>query len=134
MLSYANADDADFGRLDEWTAADPFHKDTLSGSFWIPKPDEKGVKCITVADEHGVLFNLKLVNAMRVYVQFPPKPSDGLQERIRAGLNDAFGFVSAGAKRLGYHEMLFDSVSAPLIQFFSKFGFKPVTDTFKVGL
>lgn len=131
MLTYTNATPDDLARLQNWVAADEFHKDTLSGEFWIPQPDVKGVKWLTVSDENGAVFNLRLENAMRVFVQFPPEPD---VERTKNALKEAFAFISAGAKRLGYHEMLFDSVSKPLIRFFSKFGFKPMANTFKVGI
>lgn len=131
MLTYHNTQPEELDRLKQWVASDPYHKDLLKGEFWIPKPGEKGIKYLTVSDENGIVFNLKLVNAMRVYVQFSPESQP---DRIKNALTEAFGFISAGAKRLGYHEMLFDSIARPLIRFFSKFGFKPIQDTYSVKL
>jgi tRNA splicing endonuclease len=69
-----------------------------------------GVKCLAVEDEKGVVFHLRVENVMRVYAQFPPEQEID-HDRLHKALHESFLFVASGAKRMGYREMIFDSVS-----------------------
>ena len=131
MLKYKQSTEEDLPVLNEWVAADLDHAPKCEGSFFVLKPDEKGVQCIRVEDDQGIVFYLKLTNALLVDTQFPPNVD---KERTKAALTEAFQFFSAASKNMGYHAMLFDSVSPSLIRFFQRFGFKRLTDFFKVNL
>lgn len=135
-LNHRESTEQDRETIKKWLAADPVHRDLVTADFWLPSSDAeegKGTKCITVEDEKGVAFFLRCENIMRVYVQFPPDEERD-PERIKNALQRSFMFVAAGAKKLGYKSMIFDSVSKPLIQFFNKFGFKEFQNIFKVDL
>ncbi|SRR5260370_28643810 len=135
-LNHREATEQDRETIKKWLDADPVHRDLVTADFWLPSLNEderKGTKCITVEDENGVAFFLRCENIMRVYVQFPPEEERD-SERIKSALQRSFMFVAAGAKKLGYKSMIFDSVSKPLIRFFNKFGFKQFTDMYKVDL
>lgn len=133
MLLYSHPTNKDLKKLDAWVSADPAHKDLFTGSHFILQPDQKGVQCIEVRDEEGTVFYLKFTNALMVEAQFPPD-ADQQSIRISTALKDAFGFFSHSSKNLGYHAMLFESVSENLILFFEKFGFKRLKNFFKVNL
>lgn len=135
MLKYRHTSPENLPQLDQWVAEDSVHKDQFTGSHFI-LPEEKapkGVQCIEISDEQGILFYLKLTNAVLVEAQFPPK-DEVTPERIRRGLREAFGFFSHRLREMGYHAMLFDSVSKSLIRFFEGFGFKRIPDFFRVSL
>ena len=130
------SEEVDLEQLKKWVEQDPFHRHSLTANHWLPAFDEtgqpeKGVQHLAVCDEKGVVFYLRMSNVMRVEVQFPPA---GDEERVKKGLREAFSAVYVMAKKRGYKEMMFDSVSQHLIRFFSKLGFNPVKDHYKVGI
>ena len=133
MLQYRHPTADDIPKIDEWVKQDPDHIGKCDGSFFVLKPDDKGMQCIEVRDEQGVVFYLKFTNALIVDTQFAPE-SEVSKERVRDALKEAFGFFAASSKKLGYHGMLFESVSPTLILFFKRFGFKRLLDFFKVDL
>ena len=138
MLKYRHTVAEDLPQLDAWVKADPAHQH-LTGSHFALQPDEKGVQCIEVEDDKGTVFYLKFTNALLVETQFPPSLGMNFAElrqrvRISKALKEAFGYFAASSKQLGYRAMLFNSVSASLITFFEKLGFKRLTDYFKVNL
>ncbi|MDE2106153.1 MAG: hypothetical protein KGL39_53515 [Patescibacteria group bacterium] len=135
-MNYRTPAVEDLPRLTEWVSQDPFHREHLTAKHWVPVLDskgesEKGVRHLAVCDEEGVIFYLRMTNVMRVEVQFPPA---GDEKRVAKGLREAFSLVSMKAKEMGYREMLFDSISKPLVAFFSKLGFKYLENHYKVGL
>lgn len=135
-LNHRDSNEKDREQIARWTAADEAHQGLIPAEFWLPAEDpeaRKGTKCLAVEDENGVIFYLRLDNVMRVYVQFPPEGEID-RERIGLALKTSFGFIASGAKRIGYKEMIFDSVSKPLISFFKLLGFSDLLNTFKVNL
>lgn len=133
-LSLRHTSEADLPLLSNWIAKDscPQHNG-VDPKWWLPeiREDEHAIRstCIAVTDATGVLFYIKLENVMRCYIQFPP---DGERDpqRTKDGLKFAFLNVAAGAKKLGYNEMIFESKSEGLVNVFTKFGFKEVKDNF----
>lgn len=138
MINHREANEEDRKQLTEWIAAGPDSHKVVT-EFWINQRDENGVlkapgvKTVAIEDESGKIFHLRIENVMRVYVQFPP---DGEidPERMKSALVGSFKTIAGNAIRLGYKEMVFDSVSKPLIRFFRKLGFKKLDDTFGVRL
>lgn len=107
--------------LKEFIASDPEHSMTSSPSFWLPPENEhKGAKYLTVIDDEGTLAYLVLENCLRIHVQFAP-PSE--VERTRVGLAEALAQIQKWA-RPQYKEIIFESVSAGLVFFVRKFGFR----------
>lgn len=134
MLKYRHPSAEDLPKLNEWVAADPDHASNITGEFFLLKPDEKGVQCIEVQDDAGTIFYLKFTNAVLIDAEFPPNADKETRARVRKGLEEAFGYFHNTLKKLGYHAMLFDSVSPSLVRFFKKLGFKRLTDFFRVAL
>lgn len=133
-LKYRHTIKEDEPKLDAWVSADLAHKDIFTGShFILPENAPKGIQCIEVSDDEGPIFCLKFTNALLIEAQFPPK-GEIEDIRIAKGLKEAFGFFSGSFKDIGFHAMLFDSVSEKLIKFFEQFGFKRLSDFFKVNL
>jgi hypothetical protein len=132
-MRYRKTSAEDLARLNEWVAVDPAHKDVITGSFFAPSGDHKGVTYMTVEDEQGAVFYLRLENALRVYAQFPPGEEKN-NMRLTIALKHAFIFVSRWAEGNGYHEMLFDSMSNKLINLFKRFKFQELANTFQVKL
>lgn len=139
MLKYRHPTAEDIPKLNKWVAADPVHKDTMKGSDFVLEADDKGnvpkgIQCIEVRDEKGVVFYLRFRNALVVETQFPPTTDRREKVRIARALKEALAFFMGTSKGLGYHAMFFNSMSDTLIQFFEKLGFSRIKDFFKVDL
>lgn len=135
MISHREVSEQDREHLEKWIASDEAHRDKVTAEFWLqaPENEKQGTKRLVVEDENGKLFHLRIDNVMRVYVQFPPNEEID-PERLKAALQWSFKTIAGNGKRLGYREMIFDSVSKPLIRFFKKFGFTKLDDTFGAQL
>ena len=145
MLKYRHTTLEDVPKIEEWIALDPAHAGKMTAADFVLLPDAdgkitKGIQCIEVQDEKGVVFYLEFVNALIVKTQFPPVAADTEfgkareQIRVARALKEAFGYFAIASKNLGYHAMLFDSVSESLVAFFEKLGFKKLVDYFKADL
>jgi hypothetical protein len=112
---------ADEELLAVFLAADPEHSQSSTVSFWLPpKIEHKGVKYLAVEDDKGVIGFLVLENCVRIHAQFaPPEEID----RTRTALTDVMTQIQKWA-RPQYRELIFESISAPLIWFLRKFGFR----------
>ncbi len=137
-VTIREANESDLPRLSKWIAEDscPQHHGVdprwwITNSFSEEKP--MGTRSLAVETPGGVVFYLKLENVMRCYIQFPPDVERD-KEVTALALKRAFLEISAGAKHLGYHEMIFDSQSQGLVNLFTKFGFKEAQDNFLVRL
>ena len=138
MLKYRHPTVDDLPKINKWITEDSDHRSKCDGSYFVLMLDKdgnlpKGMQCIEVLDEQGTVFFLKFTNALIVDTQFAPE-SEVSKDRVRIALKEAFGFFSISSKNLGYHAMLFESVSKSLIWFFQKLGFKQEFDFFKVNL
>lgn len=140
-MNYRKTTADDLERLNRWIALDPAHKDVITGSFFVPQPADteeskdanKGIAYVTVEDDDGAVFYLRLENCTRVYAQFPPDEEKN-DHRLTRALKHAFVFIAKKTKELGSHEMLFDSVSDTLVGFFKRFHFEELKNTFQVKL
>lgn len=122
----------------KWVEADPAHKDVIKGDFWAQPIDEKGkpilgIKCIKVQDDSGTVFYLRLEQALRVYIQFPPE-QEVYKSRVAFALRRMIHFIGERAKIEGYQEAVFNSKSEHLIAFLDKLGIKKLEDTFQIKL
>lgn len=135
-LQYRESNEQDLEQIRSCVAEDS-SKTNTTPEFFLPARDENGknipgIKCIAVEDKHGVVFYLRLEQVMRVHVAFVPKND---YYRIREALKEAFIFIGSGAKKIGYHEMIFDSVSKLLVRFCQKFlGFSDQPNTLSTKL
>lgn len=107
--------------LEKWLASDPEHSKTSDLSRWIPPAvPHKGVKYLAVEDDIGVVGYLVLENVLRIHVQFAPESET---DRIRVAMEEFMPRIKA-ASSAEYKEIIFESVSAGLVWFLRKFGFR----------
>jgi hypothetical protein len=137
-MKYPISSEQDRPQLKRWIDADSTHKDNTEPGFWIRPADEngnpeEGIKCLRVEDDKGAVFYLRMENALRVYVQFPPE-EEVSKSRLASALRRALWFIGGGAKKAGYQEMLFDSKSPSLTAFFNRLGFKVLEDNYRIKL
>lgn len=94
--------------LAQWIAADEFHKDISTDLFFEP-----GTETLVFVDEYGPILFVNLAKAIRSFVQFAPEA----EARTRVALPEAFNFVAQRGKKAGFREIIFESLSRPLILF-----------------
>jgi hypothetical protein len=132
------ADETDEPRLSEWIAKDahPQHRG-VPASWWTTgtQTDDvpMGTQCFAVENAAGPIFYLKIENVMRCYIQFPPDVERD-KEITSLALASAFKRFAAGAKQMGYTEIIFDSQSRGLVNLFTRLGFSEVRDNFSVRI
>jgi len=135
-FEYRDTAEIDLPEIRRWIAADSSlkHKN-VPGEFWLPETNERTVrsKCLAVTNEGKVVFYLKLENVMRCLIQFPPDEERDLVT-TQLALKAAFLMVSAGAKHIGYNEMIFESESKGLVGLFGKLGFGEAKNNFLTRL
>jgi hypothetical protein len=137
-MKYLDSSVQDMPQLEKWVAKDPIHNGTIDPSFWIRPLDENGIpengiKCLRIEDDNGAVFYMRLENALRVYIQFPPE-EEVSKSRVASALRRMFWFVGGGSKKAGYQEAIFDSTSPHLVSFLKVLGFKILENTYKVKL
>lgn len=132
-ITFRDPSEVDRDQLSRWITQDccPQHND-VAPEFWMPEAKE-GTKCMAVEEDGKVLFYLKLENVMRCYIQFPP---DAERDKFATSLalKKAFFTVAAGAKNLGYREIIFESKSDGLVNLFTKLHFTEAQNNFLVRL
>lgn len=135
-FEYRDTNEVDLPEIQRWISLDSneAHRG-VDAEFWLPEEGERTVrsKCLAVMHEGKVVFYLKLENVMRALIQFPPD-SERDPVLTSLALQTAFGDVSAGAKHIGFNEILFESESKGLIGLFGKLGFQEAKNQFLVRL
>lgn len=133
-MTHRETEISDEPLLKELMAKDPAHRD-VSPTFFIEKTADGtktlGVKCLVVGNAKGPLFFLRLENVIRVYMQVAEGQEPG---DLKAAMKETLQMVHGNGRRLGYKALIFDSVSRPLIWFFSRLGFKKFPDIYKLDL
>lgn len=110
----------------KWMAADEYHKLTPPDLFF-----DENTETMVFEDENGPILFVNLSRALRAFVQFAP----GQEERTRVALPEAFAFVKGEARKTFFRELIFESVSMPLIAFCKKrLGFRASPNEYKTYL
>lgn len=119
--------EADRALIQNWIDGDPDHKG-ISADFWLQpmrfaenNPGPAVENCVMFRDPQGSVFAVRMEMALRLHIQF-----DCTQpERTQAALLEAFPWFKERAKKAGFSEIVFESVSRPLINFCRRrFGFR----------
>lgn len=117
-------EESDRPLLTEWIAQEPDHK-TNSFEFY----QEPGSKTVIYEDDFGPVLAVRYSSALRIDIDFSPTAD---KDRIREILKHGFPDVAVQAKQQGFKEIVFSSVSKPLIAFCRLLGFSASPDYRKV--
>ena len=110
--------------IESFIKLDPYHEGG-SADFFYENPD----MTVAAEDENGVVMFIRLERAIRGHIQFGPD-----RDRIRESLPEILGMLITHVKSGGYVEAIFESVSASLIKFLEKFGFRKAENEFSARL
>lgn len=112
----------------QWTAADPWHKDTVDPALWTSQGD--GIDAYVLFDKEGpVFFWVGILNpsfeTLEMHMQFAPKPENREEalrqgKRVKAGLVIGLNWLEAMLRKSGVKEIYFDSDSEMLARFAKK--------------
>src|ERR1700761_9194968 len=108
LMIFRRATETDKPTLARWIQNDEDHRGRVSADFFIDPEQE----CSILHDEHGPIMGVRIERVLRVHIQFDPT------ERIRSAkaLAAVFPWVQKKAKEAGFREMIFESISKPLIK------------------
>lgn len=121
MLKYRPQNENDKFLIEKWVANDPEHSKTSEPSFWVtPSVPEKHTKYIVVEDSVGTVAYLVLENVLRIHCQFAPSTET---DRIRAAAEEFLPKLKKESSE-NYKQVIAEAVSAPLVWFLRKFGFR----------
>ena len=121
MIKSRKTSPLDAERIKAWIEADPNHAGVTGAGFFLPSESDSQTKTFlyAVEDEHGPIFYVKGENCLRLHIQFAPNE----KRRTARAISEFASVMAQGAKKLGYAELIFESVFHPLIRFLRKRGF-----------
>lgn len=117
MIKFRPLNENDSHLLEKWISSDPEHSKTSDVSFWT---SNDRAMCYAVEDEIGVVFYIRAENVLRVHAQFPPNTPEDM-DRVRKALPEFVNDMT-GVFKPNYRQIIYESVSKPLIKFLQKFG------------
>lgn len=120
MISFRRTEPSDLLTLSEWIAADAYHREKLTASFFMETG--KGISCYTVEDEEGPVAFLRQEEEgenVRLHAQFP----EG-RKRLAAAVTEGFPLIMEDARQRRYKQMRFELESPALIKIMLRFGFR----------
>lgn len=122
MIKSRKTSNQDASLIKDWIAADPNHQGITDTSFFLPseKPSDAKILLYAVEDEQGPIFFVRGENCLRLHIQFAPNR----RRRTAQAISEFASVMATGAKKLGYSELIFESVFRPLVRFLRKRGFK----------
>ena len=116
--------DSDASQIAAWIAADPSHAGTTEASFFLPSENTSPSTFFhAIEDEKGPIFFVRAETGLRLHVQSAPSE----HQRTTQALAEFAEMMGQGAKKLGYAELIFESVRRPLINFLHRHGFRAST-------
>ena len=110
-----------------WTQADPEHRDTTNGGFWLEQC--MGTESYVMEDREGVIFFFKLVRApkdeIELHIQFAPPVEEPtaraeMKERTMRGLILGLEWMERALVQREIAALFFVSKSQNLIRFAKK--------------
>lgn len=110
--------------VEKWISYDPDHSTRCDADFFVNADSGKS-EVFVVEDDIGAIMFCKVESIARFHVQFDSRE----KERTRRALAQ---FVPEIEKLLSkrYCQIIWESVSAPLISFMSKFGYRRSQDEY----
>jgi hypothetical protein len=113
-------DDKDKEMLKEWIAAEPDHSNSTPEFYYTP-----GTKSVVYEDEQGPVCVVRYSSVLRLDMDFAPNID---KVRIKEAMKSQLPEIVEQAKSQGFKEIVFDSVSKPLIKFCQYLGFSACPD------
>lgn len=127
MLTVRTVEPNDRPLLDEAAARDFYHAQVgLTGEHWASG------NTLIYSDEHGYTAALKVQNTVRLDIQFLTQD----RKRNLKSLVEGFWPLIDMLKKRGVEEIIFNSISQPVINLFTKrFHFRPIgKDTYSLRI
>jgi hypothetical protein len=114
--------------VEKWIAKDDDHSNRCDAAFFT-KADAGKSECFAVEDDIGTIMYIRVESVARFHVQFDCTERERTREALKS-------FVPEIEKLLKprYTQIIWESVSKPLISFMSKFGYKHSQDEYTKDL
>jgi hypothetical protein len=118
MLKSRSVTEQDRTKLEEWILADPDHSRKSKPDFWLPAEKPDGTARLVMEDALGPALFVRGEKVLRLHIQFPPE-----KWRNAKSLVQFIPLIEADARKHGFTEIIWESVSEPLIKFTEQFGY-----------
>lgn len=123
----------DYEQLEKWIASDSAHSGELDAEFFMGQTiDNKGelapdprATVFALEDGKGTVLYIRLSQACRVHIQFPPEPRSEdhatsreihrHRRRVATALVKGMAFLEVGLERQGVSEWIFETESPRLL-------------------
>lgn len=101
----------DHERLAQWMEHDPYHKE-LKPEHWYQA--EAGVQCLVLQDaQETPIFFWRIRRALRIEIQF----NFATPHWNQVAMEDGMRWLAAKSQASGFRQIIFESISRPLINF-----------------
>lgn len=124
---FRDINDKDLALILKDIATDPAHNQ--QPGFHPALFIDENAKNVAIQDENGeVIFWVSFLKEVRVRIQF----REGVdKEKVREAFRQNIPIFAEAYSRAGAKAFLFDSVSAPLVWFLRRFGFRKATSEYR---
>jgi hypothetical protein len=122
-MKYRKIEPEDRLLIEDWISQDSDHAGRCTADFWLPQEtnvDKPFVQSFVVTDDldHPLMF-VRAENLLRLHIQFGPN------KRVNAkALMDFIPTIERDAKKRRYKQIIWESISKPLIMFARQFGYR----------
>lgn len=106
---------SDLETIAKWIECEPDHKDRINPEFFQSQGE-----CFAVLEGENPVMFVRLDRICRVHIEFIPND----RQKVAKYLDEFTTQIKANAKFNGFTQIIFESLSAPLIRFLAKRGFR----------
>jgi hypothetical protein len=122
MVTFRQITEDDVPLIGTWILAEPDHAGKMDSRFYTECGENS--HCFAIDDEMGtVIFvraDTEANDTLRLHTEFLPAN----KARVAIALAEAYPQVARDALSRGFKQVVFESVSMPLIKFMLRFGFR----------
>lgn len=114
----------DHGKVAELIELDADHRGQVQAASFAPPMPVSGQECFAIVEPQSgeLLFYFRITRVMRIDIQFDPRRREDNQQVLQ----DGFEWLVGMGMKSGYRQLIFDSVTRPLINFCKRrFRFRP---------
>jgi hypothetical protein len=119
MLKKRSVSEHDRETLNKYIAADSDHAGRCNADFWLPAKEKDSTARFVMEDSLGPTIYCRGENVLRLHIQF----CDSKMRNARA-LTEFIPLIEADARKHGFTQIIWDSVSPDLIRFAERFGYR----------
>jgi hypothetical protein len=119
VLKKRSVSEHDRTLVETFISKDADHAGRCNADFWLPAKEKDSTARFVMEDALGPCLFVRGENVLRLHIQF----SDSKMRNGRA-LIDFIPMIEEDARKHGFKQIIWDSVSPDLIKFTERFGYR----------